>query len=128
MTTTDIGRTVTVTLPAKLPLLNSNQRLHWATKARRTRLIREAASWCTLALNEAPMGAVEITAIIHPKTNRRFDPHNFQPTVKAAIDGIVDAQLIADDDATRLVSVAFRAGEKDPTGTRIDLVVQEVPR
>lgn len=128
MTSVDTGRTVTVALPPKLPLLNSNQRLHWATRARRTRLIRETAAWCTTALGERPMDAVEITAIVHPKTNRRFDPHNLQPTVKAAIDGIVDARLIADDDATRLVSVAFRAGPKDPAGMRIDLVVKEVSR
>ncbi|WP_431870880.1 hypothetical protein [Nocardiopsis eucommiae] len=124
---TATGRTVTVNLP-HMPYLNSNQRLHWATKARKTKAIRDAAAWATKALNQTPMAAVEITAVIHPKTNRRFDPHNFQPTVKAAIDGIVDAQLIADDDATRLVSVAFRAGEKDPTGTRIELIVKEVAR
>lgn len=124
--TTQTGRTVTITLPPKLPLLNSNQRLHWATKARRTRIIREAAAWATRSLRERPMERVEITAVIHPKTARRFDPHNCQPTVKAAIDGVVDAGLLEDDDATRLVSVAFRAGEKDPAGTRIDLIVTEV--
>lgn len=124
---TTTGRVVTVALPP-MPYLNSNQRLHWATKARRTRAIRDAAAWATKALRQAPMGAVEITAVIHPKTNRRFDPHNLQPTVKAAIDGIVDARLIADDDSSRLVSVAFRAGEKDPAGTRIDLIVKEVTR
>ncbi|GAA1455225.1 hypothetical protein [Nocardiopsis tropica] len=127
MNTTQTGRTVTVALPA-MPYLNSNQRLHWATKARKTKAIRDAAAWATEALRQPPMGAVEITAVIHPKTNRRFDPHNLQPTVKAAIDGIVDAQLIADDDSSRLVSVAFCAGEKDPSGTRIDLIVKEVAR
>ncbi|WP_435110120.1 hypothetical protein [Nocardiopsis synnemataformans] len=124
---TTTGRVVTVALP-HMPYLNSNQRLHWATKARKTKAIRDTAAWATRALRQAPMAAVEITAIVHPKTNRRFDPHNLQPTVKAAIDGIVDAQLIADDDSSRLVSVAFRAGEKDPAGTRIDLIVKEVAR
>lgn len=124
---TRTGRTVTVSLP-HMPYLNSNQRLHWATRSRKTKAIRDAATLITRGLRQAPMDAVEITAVVHPKTNRRFDPHNLQPTVKAAIDGIVDAQLIADDDATRLVSVAFKAGEKDPTGTRIDLIVKEVAR
>lgn len=124
---TTTGRTVTVALP-HMPYLNSNDRPHWRTRARKTKAIREAAAWATRALRQAPMAAVEITAVVHPKTNRRFDPHNLQPTVKAAIDGIVDAQLIADDDSSRLVSVAFRAGEKDPAGTRIDLVVKEVAR
>lgn len=126
METQKTGRVVTVTLPPNLDLLNSNQRLHWATKARRTRTIRDATAWTTRALNEKPMSAAKITATIHPKTNHRFDPHNFQPTVKAMIDGIVDAQLIADDDATRLWSVAFQAGPKNPAGTRINLTVKEV--
>lgn len=127
MDATQTGRTVTVALPA-MPYLNSNDRPHWRTRGRKTKAIREAAAWATKALRQAPMNAVEITAVIHPKTARRFDPHNLQPTVKAAIDGIVDAQLIADDDSSRLVSVAFRAGEKDPSGTRIDLIVKEVAR
>lgn len=125
MTSTHTGRAVTVAIPT-MPYLNSNQRLHWRTKARKTKAIREAAAWATKALREQPMERVEITAVIHPKTNRRFDPHNLQPSVKAAIDGIVDAQLIADDDFSRVVSVAFVAGAKDPAGARIDLIVKEV--
>lgn len=126
MTAPATGRTVTVALP-RLPRLNSNQRLHWATKARRTRLIRDTAAWVATSLREAPMERAEITAVIHPKTAARFDPHNLQPTVKAAIDGIVDAGLLPDDDAKRVVSVAFVAGEKTATGPRVDLVVTEVP-
>lgn len=127
MTTTETGRTVIVALPP-LPWLNSNQRMHWAVKARLTRQIRDTAAWVTKSLSEKPMDAVEITAVIHPKTARRFDPHNLQPSVKAAIDGIVDAGLIADDDASRLLETSFRAGEKDPSGARIDLIVREVAR
>ncbi|MDT0302952.1 hypothetical protein [Streptomonospora wellingtoniae] len=125
MTATETGRTVTVALP-RLPRLNSNQRMHWSVWRRRTRLIRETAAWVTTSLREAPMERAQITAVIHPKTNARFDPHNLQPTVKAAIDGIVDARLLADDDSKRVVSVAFVAGEKDPAGPRIDLIVTEV--
>lgn len=120
-------RTVHISLTDQ-PWLNSNQRLHWATRARHTRRIREAAAWRVRALGEQPMDAVEITAVIHPKTARRFDPHNWQPTVKAAIDGIVDAGLIVDDDSSRVLSVAFQAGEKDPRGTRLRLIVKEVAR
>lgn len=127
MTTQTTGRTITIALP-HMPYLNSNQRLHWAAKARKTKAIREAAAWATKALRAQPMDQVEITVVVHPKTNRRFDPHNYQPTAKAAIDGIVDARLIADDDSSRLVSTAFRAGEKDPAGTRITLIVTEVAR
>lgn len=127
MTTTKPRRTVHISLSG-LPWLNSNQRLHWATKARKTREIRESAAWWARALGEQAMEAVEITAVVHPKTARRFDPHNWQPTVKAAIDGLVDAGLIADDDSSRLISVTFQAGEKDPGGPRLRLVVKEVAR
>ncbi|MFC7330781.1 hypothetical protein [Marinactinospora rubrisoli] len=126
MTAPPETRTAVIKLPV-LPLLNSNQRLHWAVRARRTKVIRETAALVTWSKRLAPMSKVAITAVIHPKTSRRFDPHNLQPTVKAAIDGLVDAGLVADDDSSRVVSVAFIAGAKDPAGAWVELVVREVP-
>ncbi|MFC7739662.1 hypothetical protein ACFQXA_00090 [Nocardiopsis composta] len=55
---------------------------------------------------------MRITAVVHPKTNRRFDPHNYQPSVKAMIDGLVDAGLLPDDNSEVLTEVAFVAGRR----------------
>lgn len=126
MTTTTTGRTVTVTLPPKLPLLSSNQRPHWATKARRTRLIRDTAAWTTRALREAPMERVVVTAVVHPKTNRQFDPDNYHPTAKAALDGVVDAGLLPDDDTRHVIRTSYEAGPKTPEGWRFELHIEEI--
>lgn len=126
MTASRVNRALAIALPERLALLSSNQRQHWAAKAKRTRMIRDAAAWAARSHRAEPMSRVCVTAVIHPKTARRFDPHNYQPTVKAAIDGLVDAGLLVDDDSKRVVSVAFRAGPKSPQGWRVELHVEEV--
>lgn len=127
MTSVDTGRTVTLNLP-KLPTLQANVNLHWAVRAKRVKIIRSHVGWLARSMNQAPMERVRITAIVHPKTAGRYDPPNWAPLVKAAIDGIVDAGLLPDDDSTRVVSTAYEAGERTAGGPRVDLVLTEVAR
>lgn len=118
---------VTVTLPAGEPLLTSNQRHHWQAKARLTKALRTTTAWIAKAQGVGPVdGPVRITAVIHPKTARRFDPHNYQPSVKAAIDGLVDAGVFPDDDSKVVHAVTFEAGPKNPDGWTIRLVIEAV--
>ena len=95
--------------------LNANDRSHWT---RRARLARQ---WRTLALFMArqaqlPTGLehAHITATIHKTRAGRWDAHNLTPTVKHAIDGLVDYGLLEDDDNTRLIGPDMRAGEPRP--------------
>ena len=97
----------------RLAWLNMNQRLHWAVKAERTR------QWRTLARFKAaqakiPTGLdrVHIMAYVHRTDNRSFDAHNYLPTAKAIVDGLVDYRLIDDDDNSRLTGPDMRPGEK----------------
>lgn len=97
------GRCCTVTdiridLPFLLPPLTANQRLHWAKKAEITRDVR--ATVATLARHHKIPRAERITVTLHyrPQQNRRRDRHNLYPTVKAAVDGLVDAGIVPDDD------------------------------
>jgi hypothetical protein len=100
-----------VELPASLPLLNSNDRLHYMAKARQTTTIRQAAAWCARIAKVPPLGQATITVVVHPHNKRRLDPQNWAPTAKAAIDGIVDAGVLYDDDSTRLLAVTYVLGE-----------------
>ena len=89
----------TVSIILEVPtvqLLTSNQRLHWAVKAERTKLIRHRAY---IAARDAitPMEAAHLTVGITWPDRRERDAHNIIPTLKAAIDGIVQAGLLPDD-------------------------------
>ena len=112
---------VVVTLPAGLELLNANQRLHHHKRAKITAALRGAAMRAVTeqadlmtALAAAKPGAlfqrVHILGIVHPTKRGRFDPPNWYPSFKAAIDGLVDAGLLEDDDHTRVAGPDMRPG------------------
>lgn len=126
--------TVTITLPAGLELLNANQRLHHAPKGKRTAAIRAAAHEAVTedtdlmkALAAAKPGPlfqrVHVLGILHPPKNDRRDPANWYPSFKAAVDGLVDAGLLEDDDHTRVVGPDMRLGNK-VKGGQLVLVVR----
>lgn len=125
---------ITIALPAGLPLLNSNQRLHHRPKAKLTAALRAAAMEAVsedpalmAALAAAKPGPLyaraHILGILHPPTRRRADPANWYPSFKAAVDGIVDAGVLEDDDHTRVIGPDMRIGTV-VKGGRIVLVVR----
>jgi hypothetical protein len=129
-------RVFTLALPADVPLLNANQRLHHAPRARITDQIRsKTMEMCSedpiiraalvTAGDQPLMRHAYVLGIVHPKKAGRFDPPNWYPTFKAMVDGIVDAGLLEDDDHTRVIGPDMRPGDKVPGG-RIVLVVQEL--
>jgi hypothetical protein len=97
-------------------MLNLNQRHHWAKKAQLTK------HWRALALTNAMaadlprnLDRVHIVAHVIKPTNRAYDVHNLTPTLKAAIDGLVDYGLIPDDTNRHLIGPDLRQGGKgDP--------------
>jgi crossover junction endodeoxyribonuclease RusA len=99
-------------IPAPDEWLNSNQRLHWARRAKLTKAWRQAACWRAIAV-KLPLGLsrVSIVAAVHRTDNRRADAANRYPTVKAAIDGVVDAGVILDDSDRYVKGVLIQAGE-----------------
>ena len=99
-----------VTLPAGMKLLNANDRVHWRTRARITKALREAAEKSALDAHIPPQEQIRIQAVLHPHDKRRRDPHNWYPSYKAAIDGLVDAGVIPDDDDRHLTSIEVVLG------------------
>lgn len=97
-------------------LLTANQRLHWAQKAERTRVTRQTA-WAEAKLSR-PAGRLipfedKMRCLITVKypDRRRRDVHNLMPTVKAAIDGMVDAKVFHDDSDEWLVGPDLRVSD-----------------
>jgi crossover junction endodeoxyribonuclease RusA len=124
----------TITLPAGLRLLNANQRMHHKAKAKLTAAIRDAAMEA-VSENRALMDALaaakpgplfqraHILGVLHPATARRADPANWYPSFKAAVDGIVDAGLLDDDDHEHVIGPDMRLGDK-VKGSQLVLVVR----
>jgi crossover junction endodeoxyribonuclease RusA len=131
-----VTRYYTIHLPVGLELLNSNQRLHRAVRSRMTASIRAAAMRaCSeddtmraalVAAGDAPLlQRAYILGVLHPASRRRADPANWYPSFKAAVDGLVDAGVLEDDDHSHLVGPDMRIGPV-VRGARLTLFVQEI--
>jgi crossover junction endodeoxyribonuclease RusA len=119
-------RTYTVELPAGLKLLSLNDRLHWAERDRRTEALKKAAWAMAWQAKIPPLGRVSIVAEYQPPDGRHRDADNIAPAAKAAIDGLVIAQVVPDDESPRYVTeVICRIGEPYPRG-RLVLRLTEV--
>jgi len=136
MTTIALPQLVVVKLPAGLDLLNSNQRLGRHERIRYTREIRTAAGWTALgqpalraalgAAKPAPLyQRIHVHGIVHPAKPCHFDPANWYPSFKAAIDGLVDVRLIEDDDHTRVAGPDMRPGAP-VEGGQIELHIRPI--
>lgn len=78
-------------------VLTSNQRLHPHVKAKKTKALR------TLAESEAQglrgLQPCRVIAWLAFPDRRRRDPNNWWPTIKALMDGLVDAGVWEDDNS-----------------------------
>jgi hypothetical protein len=99
-------------LPKEL-ILNANDRMHWAEKARITKNLR--AMGAIAARQVEPMERAHLTIRVGYSDNRRRDDHNLMPTYKALIDGITE-HLLPDDDREHLTGPDLRSRVAGKTG------------
>jgi len=114
-------RNYVLALPPGIKLLNANQRIHYRVRAEQTAVIRNATVEACLAhprlradltaAGQAPvLKHAWILGVIHPGSRRRLDPANLYPSFKAAVDGVVEAGVLEDDDHTHLLGPDMRLG------------------
>lgn len=93
-------------------LLTSNELgLAWGRRLRITRRIQADVGWLVRRWRVPPLAAARIDVEVLPPDRRRRDPDNWQPSAKAAIDGLVAMQVIPDDNPTYVTGVTYRAGQ-----------------
>lgn len=108
-------RVSTLTIEAPAGWINSNQRLHRMVTAKLTAAWRDAAREKVESLGWEPFtGRVHIFAHIWKPRGGRYDPNNLWPTVKAAVDGLVEAGFLVDDDHVHVEGPDMRHGGKGP--------------
>ena len=123
------SRTWTLELPAGMKLLSLNDRSsHWAQQHARAKEIRKAAWAVARQAKIPPLKKASIIVEYQPPPLRRRRDNDNIPAVsgKHAIDGIVDAKVLPDDEAGRYVTdIRYRIGEPYPKG-RLVLHIAEV--
>lgn len=105
-----MSRTWSYTLNAPADWLNINQRHKRrpdVTIAAWRNLSSALAHYCQIP----QLGQARVTAELHWADRRRRDSSNYMPTIKAAIDGLIDARVLTDDDDEHLVELTIRRGE-----------------
>jgi hypothetical protein len=114
----EAARTFTIALPPGLKLLSLNGREHWAERHRRSEALKKAAWALALQARIPRLERVSVVAEYQPApVRRRRDADNPMPSVKACLDGIVAAGVLADDECPRYVSeITARIGEIYPRG------------
>jgi crossover junction endodeoxyribonuclease RusA len=106
-----VARSWTLALPAGLPPLSPNLRLHWSVQRARARDIKQAA-WALALHHKVPrLDRIAVHVTYHPPDRRRRDLDNVPPAMaKHAIDGIVAAGCIPDDAPPYVASIAYAIG------------------
>jgi crossover junction endodeoxyribonuclease RusA len=85
-----------IELPFTRPL-SLNARMHYMVKAKKTAEIREAAGELIALAGVPPMEHVRTWIAYSPRDERRRDPINLIPTLKACEDAMVDCAVVPDD-------------------------------
>lgn len=104
-------------IPAGGGWVTLNQRQHWRVKARLTKHYRQLGQVMSLhaRLPRLATPAYLIAELRFASAHRR-DPHNWVPTAKAVLDGMVDAGVFPDDDHKHVTGPDMRLGPPVPRG------------
>ena len=108
----------------QVPLVNAERSAHWSKRAKLTSSWRQAFWGLAREQRIQKLPAVRLTVRHEVKRKGRVpDPVACLPAYKAAVDGLVDAKVIPDDDSRYVRSVTFEAPEV--TGVdALELVVE----
>jgi len=107
--------TISITIPKVGPYMSANDRPNRWAKAASTKEWRDLAHLMAIKADAPELhGLVRITATVHIADKRRREVSNYFPTFKAAIDGFVDAGVLADDSDLHVVGPDPRRGRTLP--------------
>lgn len=113
------GRTgISISVPNN-EWVTANGRYHWAKKATMTRALRTRAKFLAKRDRLKVQVPALLTVRVGYPTKARADMENAHPTVKALIDGLVDAGALPDDSSREIVATTWERGPKCEKGTHV---------
>ena len=118
---------IRLVLPLPSGNLSPNSRCGWRAKAHSTAKYREAGYIVGLDAKSRsafprPWAAAEMRYRFFHRDSRRRDPDNLLASLKAAIDGIVDAGILEDDNGLIHQPVEQQVDRKNP---RVELIISK---
>lgn len=121
--------TVTKTLKGGNQMISTNDRLHHHTKAQLTQYLRQLAGLETPTTQFSPERPCRVIINVWSPTRRTMDPPNWNPTVKALLDGLTDAGQWTDDNKQVILEVSYRYGglTKTPKTYWLDIHIVDQP-
>lgn len=107
--------------------LSLNKKIHWGTAAKIKRELRSTAH--ALARRIPPCDRIDVHLVWFVTTKRKRDGINVTPTLKALVDGLVDAEVIPDDTPEFLVDhiPEIRFIDKNVDVAHFELSITELP-
>lgn len=115
------GLVASIVIPLRPASLNAERSGHWRTRHHATAEWRQMAHLVSTGRTEYSKRVEPIrhpvSIVAHPvQKGRLMDAGNCYPSVKAAIDGLRDAQVIVDDDPRYVHSLELRAPRRPSAG------------
>lgn len=117
---------LTLTHRARVVSLNAERSAHWRQHRQTTAAWRQAFQLLAQAAHHPTFDRpVLITAQPYQQRNRLQDAGSCLPSLKAAVDGIVDAGVLPDDSPAYVAGLMILAPMRGPDG--LTVTVEEVP-
>lgn len=119
---------ITITLPLPAKELSPNARVHWAKKGRAVRVQRTGAdvrARMAMDFKEPPQWErAELQATFYLPDRRRRDADNLAASLKAQLDGIADAGVVANDAGFTHLPPRLLVDRENP---RVELTIRPLP-
>lgn len=120
------ARSLTLTIVGPPAFVSSNGRGGWFVHDKAIAAWRLVAAHAARRVKVAPFGPrVVIDVTVHRTSNRKSDASNVFPSIKACVDGIQDARLIAGDDDAHVAALTIRRGPNRERATLTITISQE---
>jgi len=107
------------------PPISANDRIHWRTRAKLVKDIREATHWRARRIPE--LGRCEVTLTWFVTDRRRRDADNVVPTLKAMCDELVALGVVRDDTPQYMVKHMPIIQPVEHTGEFAHMVLRVAP-
>ena len=111
-------------LPWRTPPLSLNDRHSWPVRARKVAEVRQTTGWLARAARIGVHERIRVQLLYVPAVHRTRDSDNLVATMKPAVDGLVDAGVVADDNDQHVVRGWPEIRAVDPSRAGLVLLVE----